>query len=174
MVVKNDNPISVIKNRNLSRNETAWRKSGSMHLVQLWRGAKLFRFYKRVPRGWVVVHAGFKQGMVTTRANMKRDKHGNMMDATYWFKQYIGLVLTLIALASVGVAGYARELGIGSVNLFLWTGVTVGLLGLLMHELRPFRSRTTMTFDPAAVEARKKEIAEAEASTKAKATKKKN
>ena len=96
------------------------------------------------------------------------------MDATYWFKQYIGLVLTLIALASVGVAGYARELGIGSVNLFLWTGVTVGLLGLLMHELRPFRSRTTMTFDPAAVEARKKEIAEAETSTKAKATKKKN
>ena len=83
-----------------------------------------------------------------------------------------GLVLTLIALASVGVAGYARELGIGSVNLFLWTGVTVGLLGLLMHELRPFRSRTTMTFDPAAVEARKKEIAEAETSTKAKATKK--
>ena len=31
-----------------------------------------------------------------------------------------------------------------------------------------------MTFDPAAVEARKKEIAEAETSTKAKATKKKN
>lgn len=123
---------------------------------------------------WVAVHTGLEHDMVTTRASIKRDKHGNIIDAKYLFKQYIGLVLTLIALAFVGLAGYARELGIGSVSLFLWSGVVFGLFGLLMHELRPFRSRTTMTFDPAAVEARKKEIAEAEASANAKATKKGN
>jgi hypothetical protein len=32
-------------------------------------------------------------------------------------------------------------------------------VGALLHELRPYQSKTTMTFDKAAVEARKAEIA---------------
>ena len=48
-----------------------------------------------------------------------------------------------------------------------------GLVGVLLHEIRPYKNNASMTFDKEAVEARKQEIAEDEAKIKAAGSKKK-
>lgn len=58
---------------------------------------------------------------------VKTDTQGNVMDAAYWVKQYVGLVVSLLAMGMVCVAGYAPrvpvlvEFGL-SVNVFLYSG----------------------------------------------------
>ena len=48
------------------------------------------------------------------------DAQGNLLDTAYYFKQYVGLFLSMIAFACVCFAGYAPKYGY-SVNLFLYS-----------------------------------------------------
>ena len=100
-------------------------------------------------------------GAATTSTTTRRDKHGHVMDARYYFRQYCGLVCTLCSFASIVLAAHVRNEAGQSADLkpFIWGAVGFGLVGALLHELRPYQSKTTMTFDKAAVEARKAEIA---------------
>ena len=50
----------------------------------------------------------------------KTDAQGNLMDAAYYFKQYFGLALSIVAFGMVCFAGYAPKYGL-SVNLFLYS-----------------------------------------------------
>jgi hypothetical protein len=54
----------------------------------------------------------------------KTDAQGNLMDATYYFKQYIGLTLSMVAFACVCFAGYAPKYGL-SVNIFLYSSASL-------------------------------------------------
>ena len=109
---------------------------------------------------------------------LRRDPDGNVMDGTYYFKQYIGLLFACVAMAAVCVAGYVSQIpwlakwGF-TTNHFLYGGVVLGLVGLFFHESRPYRTKVTFTFEKEAVEARKREIAEAEAAMRKESKKKK-
>ena len=48
-----------------------------------------------------------------------------------------------------------------------------GFVGLLLHEIRPYKNNASMTFDKEAVDARKQEIEAHEAKVKAAGSKKK-
>ena len=48
----------------------------------------------------------------------KTDAQGNLMNASYYFRQYVGLILSMVAFAMVCFAGYAPKYGL-SVNLSL-------------------------------------------------------
>ena len=51
------------------------------------------------------------------------DAQGNVMNADYYFKQYVGLVLSMIAFGCVCFAGYAPKYGY-TVNLFLYSSTS--------------------------------------------------
>ena len=95
-------------------------------------------------------------------AGAKLDADGNEMTPVYYLRQYVGLFFTLLSFAFIAFAGYATQYGFSSANIFLYPGCAIGFVGLAFHELRPYKTKAQMTFDPAAVEYRKKEIAEAE------------
>ena len=95
-------------------------------------------------------------------AGAKLDPDGNEMTPVYYLRQYVGLFFTLLSFAFIAFAGYATQYGFSSANVVLYPGCAIGFVGLALHELRPYKSKAQMTFDPAAVEYRKKEIAEAE------------
>ena len=95
-------------------------------------------------------------------AGAKLDPDGNEMTPVYYLRQYVGLFFTLLSFAFIAFAGYATQYGFSSANVFLYHGCAIGFVGLALHELRPYKTKAQMTFDPAAVEYRKKEIAEAE------------
>ena len=95
-------------------------------------------------------------------AGAKLDPDGNEMTPVYYLRQYVGLFFTLLSFAFIAFAGYATQYGFSSANVFLYPGCAIGFVGLALHELRPYKTKAQMTFDPAAVEYRKKEIAEAE------------
>ena len=89
-------------------------------------------------------------------------KGGAKLDSVYYVRQYAGLIFTLLSFAFIAFAGYATQYGFSSANTFLYPGCAIGFVGLALHELRPYKTKAQMTFDPAAVEYRKKEIAKAE------------
>ena len=51
------------------------------------------------------------------------DAQGNVMNADYYFKQYVGLVLSMVAFGCVCFAGYAPKYGY-TVNLFLYSSTS--------------------------------------------------
>eukprot|EP00740_Mantoniella_antarctica_P014920 CAMPEP_0181377402 /NCGR_PEP_ID=MMETSP1106-20121128/17878_1 /TAXON_ID=81844 /ORGANISM="Mantoniella antarctica, Strain SL-175" /LENGTH=128 /DNA_ID=CAMNT_0023496135 /DNA_START=19 /DNA_END=405 /DNA_ORIENTATION=+ len=113
----------------------------------------------------------------TTRAP-RMDSQGNVMNASYWVQQLVGMTLALFAFGSVCFAGYANQypalIARGfTVNFWLYGGCLAGFVGLFFHENRPFKNDNTFTFDKKAVEARKQENAEKEASFKSAKSKKK-
>eukprot|EP00228_Micromonas_bravo_P009572 CAMPEP_0203015710 /NCGR_PEP_ID=MMETSP1401-20130829/18385_1 /ASSEMBLY_ACC=CAM_ASM_000894 /TAXON_ID=38833 /ORGANISM="Micromonas pusilla, Strain CCAC1681" /LENGTH=137 /DNA_ID=CAMNT_0049757435 /DNA_START=13 /DNA_END=426 /DNA_ORIENTATION=+ len=90
----------------------------------------------------------------------KTDAQGNLMDAAYYFKQYFGLALSIVAFGMVCFAGYAPKYGL-SVNLFLYSSVVLGCVGLIFHETRPFKNQSTFAMDRETVEFARAQEAEA-------------
>ena len=91
-------------------------------------------------------------------AGAKLDPDGNEMTPVYYLRQYVGLFFTLLSFAFIAFAGYATQYGFSSANIFLYPGCAIGFVGLALHELRPYKNKAQMTFDPAAVEYRKKRV----------------
>ena len=103
-----------------------------------------------------------KKSAAAKKGGAKLDSDGNEMTFVYYVRQYAGLIFTLLSFAFIAFAGYATQYGFSSANTFLYPGCAIGFVGLALHELRPYKTKAQMTFDPAAVEYRKKEIAKAE------------
>ena len=103
-----------------------------------------------------------KKSAAAKKGGAKLDSDGNEMTFVYYVRQYAGLIFTLLSFAFIAFAGYATQYGFSSANAFLYPGCAIGFVGLALHELRPYKTKAQMTFDPAAVEYRKKEIAKAE------------
>ena len=103
-----------------------------------------------------------KKSAAAKKGGAKLDSDGNELTFVYYVRQYAGLIFTLLSFAFIAFAGYATQYGFSSANTFLYPGCAIGFVGLALHELRPYKTKAQMTFDPAAVEYRKKEIAEAE------------
>ena len=66
----------------------------------------------------------------------KTDGQGNLMDASYYFRQYFGLTLSLLAFAMVCFAGYAPKYGL-SVNLFLYSSASRAPRLSMSRSIRP-------------------------------------
>jgi len=69
----------------------------------------------------------------------KTDAQGNLMNASYYFRQYVGLILSMVAFAMVCFAGYAPKYGL-SVNLFLYSSASRAPRLSLSRSNRPQRA----------------------------------
>ena len=73
----------------------------------------------------------------------------DMSTLGFYFRQYIGFVLSLVA--CVGICACERIAGRldADVSRVIYVSVVVAVLALVLHELRPYKRNAGLTFDKA-------------------------